>query len=588
MPADEVKKESEDAQAVISPEDVEFALRSPKLAANLRRACQTDLFFLANRILRNPRELSLSRTVHGEICNLLLPKDPDIPLEQWSPVKERVVLAFRGALKTTINAADVVQMILCYPNIRILLMSGKLELAKSLLDLVRRHFERNEVLHLLFPTWCKNIRQEAFVFNCPARTQNFRDPTLSVATADSVKAGGHYNVLKLDDFTNEISCSTPDMVAKSVQQYDDLQPLLEPGGYIDFFGTRWALNDLPEVLKQRSKESFEEFGETTMLYREFPVWELDSAVREREPLALEEREKMGMLLPSDVSIAWPEKMSPRFLFKQYRSNKAKFYAQYLLRPDEFSVTTFSLDMLQSATRPFSEIPPPHLCHVFSNWDLAGVTGQGDYTCGVTGIVDEKGKLYIVDLAVRRFRSAREICDAVAAMCSRWNPETVRIEDSLGARYLEGELVQASIRFSTEIPTIWGRVDHRKGAKSQRILQLASALHNGALAFSAASPHIEQMYEQFCNFGRARARSQHDDIPDSVAQLYVTFCSPSSSLFVGPSSPPVVRQASGRIDWGELAIKPQKDDSEIQRRYADFDRLTAFQMPSTDTSTPLVR
>ena len=50
--------------------------------------------------------------------------------------------------------------------------------------------------------------------------------------------------------------ATKELVEKCVQQYDDLSPLVEPGGYTDFTGTRWAKEDLPEIIWNRPKMGF--------------------------------------------------------------------------------------------------------------------------------------------------------------------------------------------------------------------------------------------------------------------------------------------------------------------------------------------
>src|SRR5271156_4815593 len=94
---------------------------------SIRYRCQTDLFFLTNVVFRNKKDPPLVPEVHGTICAELLQKSPNTPLEQWSTIKERVILSSRGTLKTTIESSDIAQIILCYPNVRILILSGKLD-----------------------------------------------------------------------------------------------------------------------------------------------------------------------------------------------------------------------------------------------------------------------------------------------------------------------------------------------------------------------------------------------------------------------------------------------------------------------------
>lgn len=115
--------------------------------------CQTNLFFLANNICRSPKNPPLLKKVHGGICDALIHKTPipdypwsekllgytppeTKPFKEWSSIKQRVILSSRGTLKSVIEAVDIVQLILCFPDIRILLLSGSLELAKEILGMV--------------------------------------------------------------------------------------------------------------------------------------------------------------------------------------------------------------------------------------------------------------------------------------------------------------------------------------------------------------------------------------------------------------------------------------------------------------------
>ena len=183
----------------------------------LKWLCCTDLFFLANNICRspNPKYKPLIKKVHGSICDTLVKKSPNVAFEDWSPVKERVILSSRGTLKSVIEAIDIVQIVLCCPNVRIMVMSGKLGLSKSILRMARSHFEMNGVLGLLFPQWCAIERTNAEEFISPARTDyTLRDPTIQCATFGSTKAGTRADYIKLDDATNEVNQATPELVEK--------------------------------------------------------------------------------------------------------------------------------------------------------------------------------------------------------------------------------------------------------------------------------------------------------------------------------------------------------------------------------------
>src|SRR5581483_3196559 len=95
--------------------------------------------------------------------------------------KQRLLLDPRGHFKTTLDIADIVQWILNFPDIRILIMSGKRDFAMRMLGEVKRHFQHNDKLRAIFPDFCAPRNAEFGTteeFTVPAR-KNFklREPT---------------------------------------------------------------------------------------------------------------------------------------------------------------------------------------------------------------------------------------------------------------------------------------------------------------------------------------------------------------------------------------------------------------------------
>lgn len=799
-------------------------------------------FFLANNVLRNPKAKPLLPKVHGGICDTLVHKDPNIPLEEWSPVKERVILSFRGSLKSTIEAADVVQIILCAPNVRIVLLSGKIGLAKSILRLARSYFESNEVLMMLFPQFCSDINQNSESFTTPARTDHsLRDPTIQVATFGSVKAGVHAEYLKLDDCTNEINQATPELVEKSIQKYDDLDPLLEPGGYIDFTGTRWAVDDLPEYIKTKGNEMEEETGRKHVLYFFQPVWNVKKIADEHPEWtdaqiqiaqrARDEREKKHRLNVDDVNLAWPEKLTPEFLWPKYRKNprdfaclpagapvlmadwteksiedlkvgdeivgytteelipakveavheeisevwkvttaagrvlyctpdhqwlraehrerygpygtlcvesrgggkrklgvpkvsvltsvytpskpttseeqrdldwlggmfdgegtvngslflsqsklknpevwhglkdcldrlgvtvkkydhgksgeecmwhlgggrslrirllqyarmykKSRFVAalwkqnhnvaeidgqhkivsiesvgqqkvyniqsssgnyiaygyatkncQYLLNPESTTHGVFTQKLLARQTRSIDQMPMPHQSQIFINWDLAGVSGTGDFAVGIVGIWEFTGRLFIVDAVLEKFTSSTAICNAIIRLFKKWNPDYHRIESANGAELLQGELAMIAKKADLErafYPN-FEPPSNEANAKVTRISMLAGALEKDQIQFYLGIECLEDIFKQFEKFGGKPSSKYHDDAPDCIAQLYQRFkdeIGPKSIGYITPSDVVVDFQSEGpNIHDGEKDVDPHQDE----RLYADVEFLQRF-------------
>jgi hypothetical protein len=198
---------------------------------DLRHKAQVDLYFLATDVLGIP----LVERVHKPLCDFLVKKDPDKPLADWSELKKRLYMLPRNSFKSTVAVADVIQVILCDPNVRILIMRGTLRLAQQMLNEVKQHFVGNQKLRLLFPEFCGDNpkalggRDELV---CPARGIVRREPTISIGTVESSKVGLHADWLLLDDLVDDLNSRTPDGRDKVLGAFQMLTPIAEPWAYM--------------------------------------------------------------------------------------------------------------------------------------------------------------------------------------------------------------------------------------------------------------------------------------------------------------------------------------------------------------------
>lgn len=554
----------------------------------LKWLCCTDLFFLANNICRssNAKYKPLLRKVHGGICDTLVQKKPGVPFEDWSPIKQRVILSSRGTLKSVIEAVDIVQIILCDPNIRVMVMSGKLGLAKSILRMTRSHFEVNGVLGVLFPEWCAIGRTNVNEFISPARADHtLRDPTIQCATFGSTKAGSRADYIKLDDATNEVNQATPELVEKSIESYDDLDPLVEPGGYIDFTATRWAVDDLPEYIKYNGEQIEKETGRVQVKYFFQPVWTVKKIAEEhpdwlpeqisKSQTERDEREKRHRLVPDDVNLLWPEKLTAEFLWPQYVKNPRKFACQYLLNPESATHGVFTHALLVKQTRPLSECPLPHRSLVFINWDLSGVSGKGDFAVGMVGIWEDTGRLYIIDAIIEKFRSSTDICNAIIRLFKKYNPDHHRIESANGAELLSGELRMLAQRAGLDRAFYpgWDPPINEKDAKNTRIMLLPGALEANKIQFFSGIPVLPELYRQVESFtGKMK---DHDDGPDCLAQMWQKW-----KDSVGPKAVGFLTPSGAVVDFQEplVSANPDEDPHRDERDNADIEFLQNFTVP----------
>lgn len=563
---------------------------------SVRRRCLTDLRFLANCVLR-PSNLKkfppLIEKVHGKIIDCFPVPDPDKDTSEWDFKDEFVVLASRGMLKSTLGMAFLTQCILCAPDIRILIMSGKLDKAKSILAGARKPFYTNEVIRYLFPEWRideEDIKAEEFW--CPHRNAelDLRDPTLSLASFDSVKAGGHYELILLDDATNEINSSNQENCEKTYQTYDDTDELIEPEGYRIFLGTKWLEEDLPEYIRKKGEEDKEKSGSESVFYFTLPAWALKATGTSQDIELRKQREKMGMLTPEDVDLTWPEKLNAKFLFKRYRRNRADFYKQYLLdasieeTPKSFTQAT--LDRQMGFTHADLMKIPQHDRSVVIHWDLASVfTGrrkksEADFTCGTINVFQNStGKMHVADVLLAHFSSGTDISNAVVRFYKTamfFGPIVGHsMEDAAGARYLADQIYQIAKAAKIPIkPIVWELPNNEQNAKNLRIAVLASAMKAGQVFIVSNINFYSDVRTQFEKW-TIDAKRRKDDAPDCIAQAwghYHSLIQPKTTQGQQPGEP--IPDFIPEPDLPADAPDLHADE----RANADIDFLASFTTP----------
>lgn len=487
----------------------------------LRKRAQTDLLFLGREILGYS---AMVDRVHGKMCELFLKKDPNVPHEQLDTVKTRLLLAPRGSFKSCTDMADTVQLILNYPNIRILMVSGTQALAERILSEIKQHFQTNEKLRALFPEHCPPPDTQfgtADSFTTPARNRIYREPTVSISTVGSVKAGSHYNHIKIDDMVTELNSLTADQRQKVIDFYDGLIPLLEPDGYIDLIGTRYHQFDLYGKLLERDaavrrrveRGEAEEDESSDLKTCIMSAWTI-------KPGREISRDDNGapILTKDDVELLFAERLKWRFLYKQYRDNPTAFSFQYLNDPTVVSVAErpFTDQLIESHSIPHTQMPHPGACRDFILWDLAGVNiarDTIDYSVGVVGRLDPNGRLFIIDMVRGRW-TATQLASQIVTLAKNYPTAPFTwIEDAQGARYLEPTVTGIASLSGISVRIDWVPVPRFGGAKRYRIDALAQYLRADKLWFAGWLPNLDILKSELLD-----KNPTHDDCSDAIALM----------------------------------------------------------------------
>jgi hypothetical protein len=266
----------------VSPENL-------RLAVDYRFLFQTNLYSLCH-LLEKYNQVTV-RT-HEEICNsFFVRKDPTyISFEafanQYTDLKERMLLTPRGSFKSSCGMVDIIQWILCFPAITILMLTGVYKLASDFVGEIKQHFtlDENGVDSKGKPTygprkiqdketgeWSTSAFQVLFAehsvkpsdgtqfeFDSPAGG-DAREPSVRAASIEQSLSGMHFCILCLDDVITNENSMTVDRMVNVNKQISVNKALLHSYGFCMYLGTWYHdLDFYGEALKQEENFAKEE------------------------------------------------------------------------------------------------------------------------------------------------------------------------------------------------------------------------------------------------------------------------------------------------------------------------------------------
>ena len=367
----------------------------------LRQHCRENLIFLAKGVLGHK---DVNKETHGAFCKFV--QTPPIFYE--APVLRRLGLMPRAHLKTTIASEDdSVRLALADPDeCRILIASETANLAEKILDAVKGHFEKNQILRELFPELIpRKFSGPGVTWNVKAATINrdsvHKDPTWSAIGVGGAVTGGHFTRIKCDDLIGFEAMRSPAKMAEAKAWVDYIEPLVTNAhtDIIEFWGTRWAKNDLYDFIMRRYKAMMAVFSRR----------------------AIEGGKIIFPALHSWAEYEHKQRENPALWYAQYENNPlssiAKDLPDDLLRFFRFSTDGERIIFLGPDGRPKSwawqELD--RVCTIDPN--------SGSKTAEDTAAISIQGQSpddEIFQLHVESDRySPSELVDRAFALCKRW-------------------------------------------------------------------------------------------------------------------------------------------------------------------------
>ena len=215
----------------------------------MRELVKSDLYFLCRYVL-NYVDLEESTDIHYRLCDEL----------DMNP-RRLLVLIFRGAFKTSIGEAKVIQWLCNDPGAMIGVGSDTKDRAEERVMDIKTILEKNETLKWLFPEiFYQNPEQESpvwrndgFDVRLPegaALKGGFRVRSVNAFGIDPLPTGAHYTHVLLDDIENDYNQRNDAQIEKLNHNLGMFTPIPHPSAPIVMLGTIYSKHG-PNTLYQK-------------------------------------------------------------------------------------------------------------------------------------------------------------------------------------------------------------------------------------------------------------------------------------------------------------------------------------------------
>lgn len=528
-------------------------------ATRYRFMAQTNLFFLC-KILEKYSDVTdkehvwkdgTTHNTHEEICNqFFVRKDPlKTSFKQFAvdyiDQKERLLLVPRGGFKSSIDMADCVQWIICFPEVTILVVTGVLSLAKEFVGEIKSHFELEDsavpkdcigdfhptkalrpremhdgsrsMFQILFPEHCIPVEEgKAYEYQTPAVALVDKEKTVFAASIEQSLVGWHVGVLKLDDVVTNENSQTIERLKNVNKQVSINQAMLHPYGFYDKIGTWYDSADTyGQDIKnaEKYKEANEDFP--TKIYVR-PAWWPNMAAVAAGKIE-EEMKKEDFELWFDNG---PHALTYEFLLNKKKTDPY-FAIKYLNDPTQMHAIKFPRELLVRRTCSAHELPERGL--IVTCVDTAySQKSWADYTVIITALI-YGGRFYILDMKRGRYNEY-ELPQLIASTAMQWKPKTICIEDSVGVKWLGREVNRemAKLKYIAPLRFVSLGLGSKQTSKVNKAKPVLRFLGDDRLKFVNMCPGLEEIYTELSRFGTAE--STHDDIVSALSILLMEYAS----------------------------------------------------------------
>jgi hypothetical protein len=456
----------------------------------------------------------------------------------WNRRKKRMIHWPRGLFKTSAVIVEIVQLILNYPNIRILFLTGSLKLGKRQVARVKRVFERpTKRFRQLYPDFCaapgkKLAHSAADEFTVPCRTlDQFAEPTFCISSAKSVKAGSHFDVIFVDDLVNDQNFKSAKMLEDAWDDYLAVGPLLEPAGFMFITGTPYAFGDTYERIYEAAKKEEAERGSSVWEFSFKSCWVrfcktcghpdlLHDSDRNysRPPCSACKCEcfvdsgQKQVLFPLAITRDGRQVgHTVEYLESLQREDPGFFALQYECKRISKEEQRFTPELLDRQTFFHLNVIPPD-AGTFMVGDLSYI-GDDKRDLSVLYLVKVwMGLLWVFKCLAGNWDSD-QACTNILAAIMEHRPQAVWIERFLGWEAYNNILMSKAAALGLQqLPVEWRKLDRRPNAKTIRIGGVLPWLSDRKLYLFAGMLHYDKLRGQLLKWPKI---PHHDDFGDCL-------------------------------------------------------------------------
>jgi hypothetical protein len=468
----------------------------------------------------------------------------------------RLLWAYRGSYKSTLNVLFVSMLMTIAPDIPTLILTGFKNLGELFMGefkkyWVVRNFARPTRLQSLFPEFCvsESNAGPADIFNSPMSKNFAKEDLVSFAASNSGLGGSHFLYIAGDDYVLPKN-STEELRPGLMDKYLQAKELLTKGGRITLVGTPYyggnsALGIDGDLYHELLKENEASGGD--MAFLSIPAWVVKAGFEEVDIHDLTEEmvdltRKDGRLTFKDLKEDLGTKLKTEINFRRQK------LCQGCADPSEETLHIFKEEQLDACLENESQLPVwasialnnPNWAGVSANpqadapgsysmWDLAysaNPTSDESASADIIQAVDPAtglSHLFITNMWSDRLGTAELALQMLrsfsASLDGGYEYRTMLVEKMQGWELLREKIVhEARIRGLSKPPNIYFvPIDRQEDAKNLRIRALQILVHSKRIHFMGGHGWWDKLKLEFLKFdGRKSSTKRQDNLIDCIA------------------------------------------------------------------------